>query len=273
MIASWLNPMGMVRAIAANQFLIVQLVRREVESQFRGTFLGWLWLFARPLLQLSVYTFVFGVLWRRDEAGAPIGSFSMQLFCGLSLYNLFSQILSRSSQCVANKAGFVRQLVFPLEILPWVQLLASLVLSLPWFVLLTAGLILVYGHLPLTAFLFPLWLIPLVLFAGGFAWFFASLGVYLRDLKQLMPVLLQMIFFVSPVFWQFGFLTGRKAQLIPYLRLNPLATIIEESRKVLIWGEMTDWRFWGLSCVAGALCFYFGFVWFQKTRKGFADVL
>ena len=196
------NPLGAVRAIGANRFLVSQLVRREVESQFRGSFLGWLWLFARPLLQLSVYTFVFGVLWRRDALGEPMGSFALQLFCGLSIYNLFAQVVSKSAQCVSGKAGFVKQLVFPLEILPWVQLLAALVLSLPWFVLLFGGLLLVHGTVPWTAILFPLWLIPLALFAGGFAWFFASLGVYIRDLRQLMPVLLQMIFFTSPVFWQ-----------------------------------------------------------------------
>lgn len=267
------NPTGAIRAICSNRFLVSQLARREVESQFRGSFLGWLWLFARPLLQLSVYTFVFGVLWRRDALGEPMGAFALQLFCGLSIYNLFAQVLSRSAQCVAGKAGFVKQLVFPLEILPWVQLLAALLLSLPWFVLLFAGLFIVHGALPLTAVLFPLWLVPLVLFAAGFAWFFASLGVYLRDLKQLMPVILQMLFFTSPVFWQFSFLTGRKAQLIPYLRLNPLATIIEESRKLLIFGEMTDWRLWGISMLAGAVVFHLGFVWFQKTRKGFADVI
>lgn len=267
------NPLWAVRAIGTNRFLVSQLVRREVESQFRGSFLGWLWLFARPLLQLSVYTFVFGVLWRRDALGEPMGSFALQLFCGLSIYNLFAQVVSKSAQCVSGKAGFVKQIVFPLEILPWVQLQAALVLSLPWFVLLFGGLLLAHGTVPWTALLFPLWLVPLVLFAGGFAWFFASLGVYFRDLRQLMPVLLQMIFFTSPVFWQFSFLTGRKAQLIPYLRLNPLATIIEESRKLLIHGEMMDWVLWGTSLSAGAVVFHLGFVWFQKTRKGFADVL
>lgn len=267
------NPMGAIRAICSNRFLVSQLTRREVEGQFRGTFFGWIWLFARPLLQLSVYTFVFGVLWRRDALGEPIGSFALQLFCGLSLYNLLSQVISKSSGCVAGKQAFVKQLVFPLEILPWVQLLTATIMSLPWFVLLAGGLYLVYGHLPLTALLFPLWLIPLLLLAAGCSWFFAALGVYVRDLRQLMPVLLQMLFFVSPVFWQFSFLTGRKAQLIPYLRLNPLATIIEESRKVLIHGEMTDWRLWGISLAVSAVVFHLGFVWFQKTRKGFADVI
>lgn len=267
------NPLAAVRSVAANRFLVAQLTRREVEGQFRGTLFGWFWLFARPLLQMSVYTFVFGVLWRRDATGDPIGSFAIQLFCGLCLYTFLSQVISKSSTCIVNRSGFVKQLVFPLEVLPWVQLRAVAVLMLPWFLLLAVGLFLVYGRLPWTAVLFPLWLVPLALLAAGCGWFFASLGVYFRDLRQLMPVLLQMLFFVSPVFWQFGFLTGRKAQLIPYLRLNPLATIIEESRKLLIRGEMTDWRLWAISLAVGALVFHLGFVWFQKTRKGFADVL
>lgn len=267
------NPLAAAQAVFANRFLVSQLTRREVESQFRGTVLGWLWLFARPLLQLSVYTFVFGVLWRRDADGEPLGSCAIQLFCGLCIYSFFSQTIAKSCGCVAGKSAYVRQLVFPLEILPWVQTMASAILTIPWLVLLTGGLYLVYGPLPLTAMVFPVWLLPLFLFAAGFAWLVASLGVYLRDLKQLIPVLLQLLFFVSPVFWHFSFLTGRKAKLIPYLRLNPLATIIEESRKLLISGEMTDWRLWGISLAASLVVFHLGFVWFQKTRKGFADVI
>lgn len=268
-----LDPIAGIRAVVSNRFLVSQLTRREVESQFRGTILGWLWLFARPLLQLSVYTFVFGVLWRRDGDNEPLGACAIQLFCGLCIYRFFSQVLSRACNSVAGKSAYVRQFVFPLEILPWVQTLSAGILTCPAFALLIGGILLVYGHVPPTALVFPVWLLPLFLFAAGFAWFVASLGVYLRDLKQLMPVLMQMLFFVSPVFWQFSFLTGRKAQLIPYLRLNPLATIIEESRKLLIFGEMTDWRLWGLSLLAGAVIFHLGFVWFQKTRKGFADVV
>jgi len=268
-----LNPLAEMKSIAANSFIISQLTRREVEGQFRGTILGCLWMLARPLLQLSVYAFVFGVLWQRDLSGEPIGAFAMQLFCGLCLYNFFSQSILKSANSIAGRPVFVRQHDFPLEILPWVQLRSALILTLPWFALLIGGLLLVYGRIPPTAWMFPLWLIPLVGFAAGFSWFVASMGVYVRDLRQFLPVLMQMLFFVSPIFWQFRFLTGRKAALIPYLRLNPLATIVEESRKALIFGGDPDWRLWLVALVTSALVMHMGFVWFQKTRKGFPDVL
>lgn len=263
----------MLRTLLSSRFLVSQLTKREIESQFRGTVLGWLWLFARPLLMLSVYTFVFGVIWRKNSIGEPLAAFSLQLFCGLCIYNFFSQAVSKSVNCIVGKPSFVKQLVFPLEILPWVQTLASFILCLPWFVLLFAGLLLSYGRIPFTALLFPFWLLPLFLFTAGCVWFFSALGVYMRDLKQLMPVLLQILFFLSPVFWNFGLLTGRKAALIPYLRLNPIADIIEESRKLLIYGGMTDWQLWALVTAASVVIFCLGYAWFQKVRKGFADVI
>lgn len=263
----------MLNVLRSNCFLVSQLTKREIESQFRGTVLGWLWLFARPLLMLSVYTFVFGVIWRRNSDGDPLAAFSLQLFCGLCIYNFFSQAVSKSVNCVLGKPAFVKQILFPLELLPWVQTLSSFVLCLPWFALLFSGLFLSYGRLPFTALLFPVWLLPLFLFTAGCAWFFAALGVYMRDLKQLMPVILQILFFLSPVFWNFGYLTGRKAQLIPYLRLNPIADVIEESRKLLIHGEMTDWGLWAMVTAASVIVFGLGYAWFQKLRKGFADVI
>ena len=117
----------MLRTLLSSRFLVSQLTKREIESQFRGTVLGWLWLFARPLLMLSVYTFVFGVIWRKNSIGEPLAAFSLQLFCGLCIYNFFSQAVSKSVNCIVGKPSFVKQLVFPLEILPWVHFVSAVV--------------------------------------------------------------------------------------------------------------------------------------------------
>jgi lipopolysaccharide transport system permease protein len=143
------------------------------------------------------------------------------------------------------------------------QMIISLV------VLLLAQLIL-NQHIPMTVLLFPLVLLPLVLATLGVAWFLSSFGVYVRDIGQITGIITTILLFVSAVFFPISALPP------PYqgwLKLNPLAVIIEQSRNVLIFGQIPDFEQWGIMLVGGLLIAWIGFIWFQKTRKGFADVL
>ena len=269
----WLSPVSAFSLPWRRGELIWQLAGREVEAQFKGSFLGLLWVFARPLLMLTVYTFVFGVIWPRDADGLPLGSFAMTMFCGMALYNLFSSSIGQSCGSVVGKVGFVKQVVFPLEVLPFAQTLANFLLGMAWFILLIVGIFLVYGALPWTCVLFPLILLPLFLLAMGLAWFVSSLTVYVRDMKLFIPVVLQILFFVTPIFWQLDQLKGRRAALVPYLYWNPLTGLVEAMRDVMIRGNLPDWRLLGILTAAGAGCWFLGYAWFMKTKKGFADVM
>lgn len=253
--------------------LVNQLVRREVSSQFKGSVLGFAWAFARPLLMLVVYAFVFGVIFRRDVDGEPLGAYAVSMFCGLSIYTIFSTSISASCMSIVNRRGLVQQVVFPLVVLPLVQVLSALVLSIPWFILLFGGVFMVHGAIPWTAFLLPIWLVPLFLLTQGLAWLVASLGVYFRDMKQLIPVLLQILFFMSPIFWRLDPIMARHPELAKYLTLNPLTVIIEESRQLVFNGAIPNWCLWGSATAVGAVVFALGLAWFSKTKKGFADVI
>lgn len=253
--------------------LVNQLVRREVSSQFKGSVLGFAWAFARPLLMLVVYAFVFGVIFRRDVEGEPLGAYAVSMFLGLSIYTIFSSSISASCMSIVNRRGLVQQVVFPLVVLPLVQVMSSLVLSIPWFILLLIGVFIVHGAIPWTVLFLPVWLVPLFLLTQGLAWFVASLGVYFRDMKQLVPVLLQILFFMSPIFWRLDPIMARHPELVQYLMLNPLTVIIEETRRLVFNGAMPNWCLWGLVTAGTAIVFALGYAWFSKTKKGFADVI
>lgn len=253
--------------------LVNQLVRRDVSSQFKGAVLGFAWAFARPFLKLIVYTFVFGVIFRRDVEGEPLGAYAVSMFCGLAIYTIFSSSVSASCMSIVNHRGLVQQVVFPLVVLPLVQVLSAFVLAVPWFVLLIGGTFWVHGSIPWTAVLLPLWLLPLFLLTQGISWFVASLGVYFRDMKQLVPVVLQILFFMSPIFWRLESVEARIPRLAQYLTINPLTIIIEESRSLLFAAELPNWFRFATVTAEALVAFGLGLAWFQKTKKGFADVI
>lgn len=174
----------------------------------------------------------------------------------------------------ADTYHFQRELcekvVFPLEILPWAALLSSLFHSLVNFIVLFLAMLLLNHSVPSTALLFPLVVAPLILGTLGFSWFIASLGVYLRDVSQVTNMITTILLFMSGVFFP---ITALPVAYHEWLRLNPLATIIEQSRNVLIFGNAPDPTALAYLYALGLLTAICGFAWFQKTRKGFADVL
>lgn len=266
------SPAHAAGSIWRHRDLILGMVRRDVLGRYNGSVLGILWSFIIPLVMLAVYTFVFGIVFQaRWDVG--IGSqteFAVVLFLGLIIYTLFAEMLTRSPGMIVGNVNFVKKVVFPLEILPVVALLATLFhMAMSFCVWLLAYLIF-FGVPAPTALLFPIILIPLVLFSLGFAWFLASLGVYLRDTTQFIGVLATVMLFLSPIFYPISILP---AGFQVALHFNPLTFIIEQARGVLMWGEMPDWSgLVFLTCVAFVVA-TLGFAWFQKTRGGFADVL
>lgn len=266
-------PQLSLKTLRCNRSLIGQLILREVEVQYRGSYLGLVWMFARPLLMLSVYVVVFGVVWPHDGDDVPLGTFAMEMFCGLSVYNLFATSLTHSCTSIVGNVGFVKQVVFPLSTLPFAKTISQHVLGLAWFLLLYVGVFLVYHALPLTCLLLPVVILPLFLLTMGICWFVASLTVYIRDLRMFIPVVLQVLFFLTPIFWQLDRLKGKQAYLVRFLYLNPLTIVVEAARDVVIRGVVPDCRLLGILTLVGLLSWYLGFAWFEKTKKGFADVI
>jgi lipopolysaccharide transport system permease protein len=267
------SPFALVSSLWRHQDLIKQLVKREVIGRYRGSVLGVAWSFFNPILMLLVYTFVFSFVFK-NRWGGSIGdshaSFAVILFVGLIIHGLFAEVANRAPSLILNNVSYVKRVVFPLEILPSVVMGSALFhAAISLLVLLLAQVI--FNHtLSWTLILFPVVLAPLVLLIMGFAWFLAAIGVYLRDVGQTIGILTTLMLFLAPIFYPISVLPP-KLQMLFYL--NPLTFVIEEGRKVLLFGELPNW--WGLllySAVSVAVGLT-GFWWFQKTRRGFADVV
>lgn len=252
--------------------LISRLARREIESRYRGSLLGLTWSVVTPLLMLAVYTFVFSmVLKARWGTGSEHrGEFALILFSGLVTFGLFSECVNRAPGMILESISYVKKVVFPLETLAWVGLLGAL------FNTVIGVLILLVGHLalgvlpPLTTLLLPVLLVPLCLLVLGTTWFLSSVGVFLRDIRQIVPILTTVLLFVSPIFFP------ASAVPEPYrsiLSLNPLTPTVENVRAALCFGQRPDWGSWALSLGVSAAACWLGFTWFANTRKGFADVV
>jgi lipopolysaccharide transport system permease protein len=267
------TPAAMFASLWRNRQLIWQMTRREVVGRYRGSVLGLAWSFFNPVLMLIVYTFVFSVVFKArwnvsgDESKTD---FAIILFTGMIVFNLFAEIVNRAPGLIIYNVNYVKKVVFPLEILSWVALGSVLFHSLvSLFVLLLTQFIL-NQSLPWTIVFFPLVLLPLILASLGAAWFLAAIGVFVRDVGQITGVMTTILMFLSAVFYPLSALPERYQNL---LKLNPLVLIITESRNVLIYGSLPNWSWLGLALLMGLAIAFAGFWWFQKTRKGFADVL
>lgn len=263
----------MLRTLWTHRDLIRQMTWRNVLSRYRGSSLGIIWSFILPLVMLGVYTFVFGVVFKSrwpSVASGSTGGFAVTLYGGLVVYTLFSETLNIAPQVIVGSPNLVKKVVFPLEILPVCSLGAALIHALIGIValLLCAGLLL--HSLSATVFWFPLVLLPLLLLTLGLSWFLASLGVYVRDTGQLIGIVLQVLMFLSPIFYP---MEQVPAGFRSVMRLNPLTVIVQETRNTLLWGLRPDWI--GLAWVTAVslIAMQLGYVWFMKTKRGFADVL
>ena len=277
MVRLWasLDPVALVGTLWVHRNLMRQITLRELTARYRGTYLGILWSLLVPLLMMAVYTFVFSVIfkarWRPDSSGAPgTCEFALAMFAGLSAFNVFSEVVNRAPGVIVANPNYVKKVVFPLEILPVVAVASAVIQSLISAALVVIGGVLLLHHLPSTLILLPLAYLPLIFLALGLGWILAALGVYIRDVAQVMGVAVQVLFFLSPVFYPVASIPER---LRPLMMLNPLTSILESFRQVLLWGDPLNWGLWG-GWTAGTFCFaLLGHAWFAATRKGFADVI
>ena len=267
-----ISPTEMGASFWRNRQLIVTLIQREVLGRYQGSMMGVLWSFITPLLMLTVYTFVFSVVFkaRWSVESSSVAEFGMVLFAGLIIFNIFAECIGRAPVLILANVNYVKRVVFRLHILAWVSVGSALFHALiSIFVWLVAYLIL-FGVPHLTVLLLPLVMLPLILLIMGLSWGLASIGVYLRDVTQFVGVLTTVAMFLSPIFYPASALPEQYRAL---LLVNPLTSVVEGARDVLFWGEMPDVVFLSMYFLGAAFFAWLGFAWFQKTRTGFADVL
>lgn len=265
---------ALAASMLRNRQLIVQMIRREVIGRYKGSAMGLAWSFFNPVFMLVVYTFVFSEIFKGRWAGVDSNEsktlFALILFVGMIVLGLFSEVMNRAPGLILANVNYVKKVVFPIEILPVVAMGAALFHSLTSLGVLLAAFALFNGYLHWTVICLPLVLLPLIVVITGFAWMLASLGAFLRDVGQTMGIVTTVLTFLSPVFYP---VTAVPERFRPFIMANPLTFIIEQAREVVIWGHWPNWLGLGVYLLVAVLVAWAGFAWFQKTRKGFADVL
>jgi lipopolysaccharide transport system permease protein len=267
------SPIGLVRRLWGERVLVRQIGRRDVVSRYKGSYLGVLWSLITPLLMLAVYAFVFSVIFKSRWGNVGSQSqltFALTLFCGLLAYNVFAEVVSRAPTLVVGNPSYVKRVVFPLEILPVAALFTAVVNMLPGAVVLLITWVAVYHSLSSTIWLAPLMLLPLCMISLGLGWLLASLGVFIRDIAHPVTVLVQVLLFMSGIFYPISALPAKYQHL---LILNPLVSIIENIRRTALWGQWPVWRWWAIVTLGSLVLMQIGYYWFDRSRKAFADVL
>jgi len=272
MLVNSINPLEMLKSTWRNSGLIFELIKREVSGKYKGSFLGSFWSFFNPILMLTVYTFVFSVVFkaRWNNTNNSHGEFALILFSGLIIFNMFAECFTRAPSTILQNSNYVKKIVFPLEVFPLIAMGASLFHLFISLVVWLLFHLFIMGLPPLTTLFLPVVLLPLVFMTLGFSWFLSSVGVYLRDVAQFIGILTTALMFLSPIFYP---LSSLPVEYRGLFLINPLTATIEQARTILIYGKPPDWTMLTVSFLISFLILWLGFAWFQKTRKGFADVL
>ena len=263
---------GPFSAFLQHRSLTLELTKRDILGRYRGASFGLLWSLISPFLMLGVYTFAFGFIMKSKwpPMNGHNAHFSVILFMALIIHGFFAECLSRSPHLITSQPNFVKRVIFPLEILPWSMLLSALfhmAMNVLAFVILRLVL---EGVFVWTIIYLPIVVLPLILLTLGVSWSLAALGVYLRDIGQVMGVLATALLFMSSAMIPLSSLPERYRI---FFQLNPLTFIIDQARQVALWGGPPNWLglfFYGLGALSVA---YIGYLLFKMTRKGFGDVL
>ncbi len=265
---------ALLRSLRQHWQLLLVMSWREIQGRYRGSLMGLVWTFVTPLLLLVIYTFVFTVVfkarWSIDTGETGRASFAIVLFVGMIIHTLLAEVLMRGPGVMLGHANYVKKVIFPLELLPLALYLSALFHFIISIVVLLLAMLLLGHPWHATALLLPLTLMPLMPLLLGLAWGLAAIGVYLRDIGHLTGLISTVLLFLSPIFFPVEALGEPYSTLMLF---NPLTIIIEQSRQVLLWGELPDFGVLALYTLFSSLCGWLGYILFQKARRGFADVL
>lgn len=268
-LATNLNPLRLVADLWQHRYLLGQLIKRDVLLRYRGAMFGVAWIFLSPLIMLAIFSYVFGQIfqgrWPQQNGDIP---FWLMLYTGLIVFNIFAETVTHAPSAVRGYPNFVKKIIFPVQILPVVPLGAALVHGLFNFLILLVSIACV-GNIHLGILLLPVLVMPVFLLALGLSWFVAAWGVFIKDMTQIVPMFVQMLMFLSPVFYP---VSAVNVAIQPIYQLNPLGAVIEATRSAVT-NQPIKWSSWGvilMLCLAVAML---GYAFFQHSREEFADAL
>lgn len=260
-----------VASIWNNRGLLRSMIRRDIQARYRGSFADIFWTVLNPVLLMATYFFVFGiVLQSRFGPDNSRTGFVLYFLAGMLPWLPFAEAVGRAPHVMLEHRNFIRKLVFPVEILPVSQSLAALITELFALAAFVLAVFIIRGDWPVMVVLLPILLVPQILFTMGVAWFLAALGVFVRDLTQVIGFLLTLWFFITPICYPEASLPP---EIAPFLLKNPMYQFVRGYRELLLEGRLPEWsaivKLWAVSIAA----FVLGYSWFHKLRKSFADVI
>jgi len=265
-----------MQEILSNRDLIFQLIKREISERYRGSSLGLLWSFAYPVFMLFVYLFVFGIVFKLKWGVSPNAGddvmvpFGIIMFSGLVLHAFLGECLVRACSLVNGNQQYVKKVVFPLPILSVVSIGAALFHLLAGLLVLLVFM-LIFGVLPSpTAFYAPIIILPFVLMMLGASWILSALCVFIRDVAQLMGVLVTVLLFLAPIFYP---LSAVPEAYRAWMYLNPLTIIIEQFRAVVLFSQHPEWSLLAAYYLVAMVVVCIGWWFFNRTKGAFADVV
>jgi lipopolysaccharide transport system permease protein len=261
-----------IRTIAQNHRLIRSMARRDILARYRGSFGDVFWTILNPLLLMATYFFVFGIVLRtRFGPDQSRTAFALYFLAGMLPWLAFSEPVGRSASVILEHRNFVKKLVFPLDTLPVNQVVSGLVTELFGAAVFVAGLLIIRHTVPAAVLWLPVLLVPQLLFTLGVCWFLAALGVYMRDLGQIMALVLTLWFFITPICYPES--TNLSPAISAVMRQNPLYMLVRGYRAVFLEGHAPEFlpvvKLWAIALAL----FFLGHVWFYRLRKSFADVI
>lgn len=262
----------MLKTIYKNNYLARQLIKKDIQQRYQGSILGILWSFIVPILMLVIYTFIFSEVFQAkwDIDTSDKYQFALVLFCGLCVFNLVGEVMNRSTVLIASNTNYVKKVIFPLEIFPVVITFSALFTCLISFGILIVAKLIIYHNVSPTLYLIVLMFIPLVILAVGLGLFISAISVYLKDMGNAISVIVTVLMYLSPVFFP---LSAVPENFRGVCEVNPMTYIIENFRKVVLYGEMINWRFYIISCLVALVFYFVGKIVFMRAKEGFADVL
>ena len=251
--------------------LILSLARRELMSRYKGSTLGIVWALLTPVVMIAIFTFIFAGIFgaRFGESSSP-WDYAIHLFCGLLPWTMFQESVLLSSTTIVSHANLVKRVVFPLETLPIAQTLSSLGNQLFGTTALLIAILIIRQQLSSSIVWLPVLLIPQLVFTLGAAWLIASLGVFLRDIAQGISLVMMAWMFLTPIIYPESMVP---AHYRPFIDLNPFTPLVRNYRRILIEGLAPDWSGLAYFSIFALFSFVFGYWWFARTRKNFADVI
>jgi len=253
--------------------LLISLSRRDIDRRYKDSIIGSLWSVITPFVLLGIYTIIFSAIFHAKWAGMDVSGkvdYAVILFVGLIVYNIFAEAITRAPTCIAAQPNFVKKIVFPLELLPGVAVLSALYNGMMSGVALLVVLAFSSFGLSWHLLLFPLILLPMLLLTFGACLFFASLGVYLKDTDQFVAMFARVLQYLTPVLYPSTIFPGALGDV---MRASPLAVQVEQLRALIVFGELPKIGPYMYATGISVLVLIAGMWWFNRTRKGFADVL